>query len=48
LKEYQKKYPEKLSNKEIPRDIYFIKSFQRTETNKINRKATLKLYFGLS
>ncbi len=46
LKEYQKKYPEKLSNKEIPRDIYFIKSFQRTETNKINRKATLKLYFG--
>ncbi len=48
LKEYQKKYPERLSKKEIPREIYFVKSFQRTETNKINRKATLKSYFDAS
>ena len=44
FKTYQKKYPEKLSKKEIPRDIYFLKSFQRTETDKINRNTTVKLY----
>ena len=46
LKAYQKKYPEKLSKNEIPRDIYFLKSFQRTETDKILRDTTLKLYLS--
>ncbi|MDN3643626.1 AMP-binding protein [Lutimonas halocynthiae] len=46
IKRHQKKYPEKLSKKEIPRDIYFLKSFQRTETDKIDRSTTVKLYLG--
>lgn len=46
LKAYQKKYPENLSKNEIPRDIYFLKSFQRTETDKIDRKTTVKMYLA--
>jgi len=46
LKAYQKKYPKKLSKNEIPRDIYFVKSFQRTETDKIDRNTTVKLYLS--
>ncbi len=45
LKAYQKEYPEKISKNELPREIYFMKRFQRTETNKINRSATLKLQY---
>ncbi len=45
IKGFQNKYPDKISSKEIPRDIYFVPNFQRTASNKLNRIETFKSFF---
>ena len=42
LKDFQKKHSDSISLYEIPKEIYFLPSFDYTETGKIQRKLTLE------